>query len=417
MPPPDLGTLHWETAPDGTLRLMGLTLVPHELMLSPDSRKLAVTFYHGTSQQMALSATVVLDTRGDYHRLLAAESPGFDHFYTWLPDGRLLWVDDNGTVFLDYDNLNTPEPMRAVNAAVGNTAYLSSKEWANPDWRVDLNTGKWETIVDDAGHVPGMFRGVSHDGSYVLYTYTKSKIEELSTAVWRVPVEWGSPAEYVFSHHVEGYGSDGYFGFYAANLARTNIWAVSGPFSTGLDINSVGFDSILIDLDAKKVLTPNDLGLDDDYTILGGSISEDGSQLIVELTKNPRPAPNSAFAVTDEYYVTDRKLTGGTLSTERPSLEDVPFTLPDNSTIVFNSRFSDPLFVIVQVSSPSLKFERYDMEGNLLQTLDLSAEFDTLWGMQLAPSGDVVYFAVSHSALKQNGSCDNAVSLVKWPLK
>lgn len=416
MPVPDPAALHWETGSQGERRLVGLKLMPHEAKLSPDGRFLAASFIRGSQSQAPITATMRIDLHGDQHRVLSTEKRNYAGFYEWMPDSRLLWIDDEGSVFLDDTEMNTPTSMTGIKAIVGSIAFLGGRDGL---YRLDLTSGEWEAITTADGEPVYLMRGVSEDGTYILtHGPIVSFIDEYP--LYRVPVAMGTTAEYIMTYEVVPLGGDGYLGEdETANLAGTNIWVIDGPFMEWLSESSGrATESLMLDLDTQKMLTPEDFGLDPAYIIVKAAVTPDGRSVRLSLTKDYRQ-DDHGFVIIDEYYVASGDdLRGGTL---------VPFTDTDGigRRIVLESHVTTPPFIIAEqqgatwASPETLKLFQLDEGGAPMQSIDLSAEFDSRGGFNpwiaLTTDDSIVYFAAVNSDIS-TGACVNEVAIIAWTL-
>lgn len=184
---PELSALRWETlAVNGheVRQVAGLDYPVFPLDLSPDGKWLMVAFEIEKSTGRA--AMAVMDTQAEAHWWLNTQTFFFSPYFAdypylypglyprWLPDGRLLWVDEAGKVLVwDGQNrrdLDAPEPMGHVVYASDGIAFARSVRDADL-WRVDLASDVWEKVTTsrppEVGALGGYFI-LAHDGSYAL---------------------------------------------------------------------------------------------------------------------------------------------------------------------------------------------------------------------------------------------------------
>ncbi len=135
------------------------------------------------------NALYVLDSLENKHWI--ASHYGLGGYYVehqWLPDGRLLWIED-GEVFLasgdglDRRGMDAPAQMSEIWLGANNVALVSGHGL----WRLFLNTGKWEPVANAAGisGASGQLT-MSLDGTFAAVTN--------SGQISMVPLQAGVPA-------------------------------------------------------------------------------------------------------------------------------------------------------------------------------------------------------------------------------
>lgn len=210
---PDLAELRWETmeSDTGTLyRLSGLTSSVVSATASPDGHWLAVKLARRILDAgPAETALYILDISGEGHWL--ASQGGMDeyHDFSWLPDGRLVWVDD-GTLMIgtstgiERRDLAAPEPMYEVWGAAQNVIFASGR--ANL-WRLNLDGGRWELVMglEDAPRSgpslisrPAANLSISYDGTFAA--------ANLEGRLYRIPIDSGYPARLIGTVEYGGRG-------------------------------------------------------------------------------------------------------------------------------------------------------------------------------------------------------------------
>lgn len=210
---PDLPDLDWTTmeSETGTLyRLAGLTTPVVSATASPDGHwlavKLARRFLEGGPVETAL---YILDTSGEGHWL--ASQGGMDeyHDFNWLPDGRLVWVDDGALIIgantgVERRDLAAPEPVFEVWAAAQNVIFASGRMNL---WRLNLNGGTWELVMglEDVPRSgpslisrPSANLSIAYDG-----TFAAANVEG---RLYRIPIDSGYPARLVGTIEYGGRG-------------------------------------------------------------------------------------------------------------------------------------------------------------------------------------------------------------------
>lgn len=444
---PDLSALHWENRPDGSRWLAGLAYPARDMIASPDGAHLAVTFELGNEAQMPIMATALIDTGEGENRWLSTNSRAYEHLYQWLPDGRLLWIDSKGDVYVNDRHLHPPVPMNQIEAAAGDIAFLRPEmsSWHGSDWRVDFTGPQWETLTMTDNAPAGSVEGIAADKRYALITGAGSVQTggDYSFNLWRVPLGLGTQATPLSDYVVNLFGTDGYISTRTSNLAATDVWSIGRWHIQQTPRQSYTVTGILFDLDAGKALDASDLGLDPKYAILGQDISPDGQWLEVDLTDNLRLPGNSLFATIDHVYLTSGGLDKGMvipnhtfrgwsahaaiLQDNKTGELDLSSLPPDGNTLPLAGAVSvvtvyapwevnAPGFVIARPADHPERVQRYDERGKLLAMLDLAPDFNRVFPWWTAVSRQAIYLSVAQ-ATPQGDTCGYAPAIIEWGLK
>lgn len=400
---PDLSALRWEKLAVGGQRVRHLTGLDYPifpLALSPDGRWLLVAFEIGRSTGRA--AMAVIDTQAESHWWINYRANFFTPYFVdypylysglypfrWLPDGRLLWVDETCRVFV-WDGqtrreLGAPERMGNVQYASDDIAFaLSVKDGGL--WRVDLSSEIWEKVTTSRPPKYGALGVplIAQDGSYGLVF----QHDETSAQMWRVPAEMSTAAKPLpdIRGWVEPPGQGGPSGPPSTHLAGTSYWLLN-----------VGLTIVVNERDGS-MLTARDLHLPESYYIASYYASPDGRWLSVSLSTNRQQAWETVGAYiapstdltagrivkgvsvagwhTDAPAVILRDNTTGALSVARlPLVDATPGVSLDNAT---SPVVTVPNMVFAVDTALPTRLLQFGLDGNVLSTLDLSAQYDSI---------------------------------------
>ncbi len=440
----DLSVLRWETlALDGyhVRQLAGLDYPIIPLDLSPDGHWLAVAFQTGnpegdlqiTSWQQAQAAIAIIDMRGETHWWINTHSfvfPDFPYHMNWLPDGRVLWVDEAHQVFVgDGQNrrkLDAPVQMDYTVYASNGIAFAQAAD--GELWRVDLSSGKWEKVTTPRPPEPGGRLGydfvVAQDGSYAL---VKGGDGMTAILLWRVPAKRGVMAEPLPDIKVQIMGHGGPSYPLDTQLANTAYWLLGTTIVLENDIWSNGF---VIDTRTGRIITAEDLGLPKEYYLHDFRASLDGKWLAVSLLKRNDKAwqdaglyVTAADHLTTGHVVTEVSVASWHMTspavilhnkeTDTFSVAQLPFA---NATAGASLNDAMPPFIALPNrlfaidANSSAHLLQFDLDGRLLNTLDLSGDYDLLsYG---TGATDRVYFGAKGHQAQGDSICRYA--LVEW---
>ncbi len=266
---PDLKAMRWETpqlSPDEAANsVRQIAHLPYPIFgidPSPDGRWLLVRWAVGYRYQLTLTLAAILDTQGNHHRWITTQHYGRFGFFDWLPDSRLLWLDENGAVFIggvdSARDLHAPEPINTINYLNEGIALASGKYREDCScaylWRVNVNSGQWEQVTRPAVLEPqslGWFAGLSRDGSYaLLYGYS---------SVAKLPIRMGAPVERkpdVFIQQPPGTDAEVQLQVVNVQLADSPYWLFRTWFSGGFALVNIDdgsrFDPVSVRLPSAE---------------------------------------------------------------------------------------------------------------------------------------------------------------------
>ncbi len=381
--------------------LAGLDYPVFPLDLSPDGRWLMVAFVIGEITGRA--ATVAIDTQGDAHWWMNTRAHFFPYYFVaypylysslyprWLPDGRLLWVNQVCKVFVwDGQNrreLSAPVPVYPVYwVEYASKGIAFAHAWGGGLWRVDLAFERWEEVTTHRPPRLGTLGNaiLAYDGSYAL----AFQADQTAAQMWRIPAEMGTLAEPLpdIQGWVDVPGHGGPSGPPSTHLAGTSYWLLN-----------VGIAIVVNERDGN-VITAEDLHLPEGYYILDYYASPDGRWLAVTITDNREqsweqpdvyltPATDltagrivEGVSVagwhTDTPAVIFRNHVTGALSVTRLPLIDATPGAPLDNAMSPLATLPNMVFA-VDAASPA-RLLQFDLDGNLLSTLDLSAQYDLI---------------------------------------
>jgi hypothetical protein len=182
----------------------------------------------------------VLDSESDTLWLASEEGNDLQHQHAWLPDGRLLWVDQGALWVSSGDgqtrlNLNAPEPMHEVWAGAEQMALVGGE---SAIWQLDTFSGEWTRVDEIVGNGPPVTFGgnlsISPDGTFAAFIF--------GGELWKVPLKVGEPAVHLATIEYPGRGG-------RINppypLADSPSWAV-GEAASGFS-ETQSFGGVLLD--------------------------------------------------------------------------------------------------------------------------------------------------------------------------
>lgn len=419
---PDLSSLHWKTeATENKIAryLSGLHYSPIPVDTSPDNRWVAVAFQ--VSQGDA--AVAIIDTRADSHWWVNTDDYLSSYYppYQWLPDGRLLWVNETGSVFIgdgqEQRPLNEPEPMYKIWYATDDMAFARDKNGKNL-WRTALLANTWEEIPDGA-------LGIAQDGSYALVFQDDT--------LWRVPSEVGVTAERTPLEQVDIVGS-GRPAALPRHLASSPYWlrdlTVWPEERIQIDDKAVWTLGVVVDERSGRVLNLDDFAIPSEYNHAARySVSPDGAWLAISLlaiSNPPRKIEKRAVYVTSSedltggYLLEEATLDGWHTHPDAIIVRDVNedtlavarLPINDQSELLSLGRTGEVLAtppdkIAITEASSATRVLVFDFSGNLSKTFSVPEPYDDIEAG--IGSSDKIYV----SAVDQ----DNCVyAFVEWRL-
>lgn len=433
----DLNSLSWEIveAEDQTIRRIAVpTFLPFLLSISPDNRWLATAFENiGGEAYIAL-----IDTQEGTHWWVNTQAYQVANMNTtfsqWLPDGDVVWFDETGRLFVgDEQNHQTweaPVKIRDIKVAANHVAFIHAE--GGGLWRVDLASGQWEEVTTTqppmAGTLGGYF-GIAHDGSYAF----SFQFSEHGAEMWRIPAEMGAAAELLpgIEQPLEILGS-GQRAPLPHQLAHTPLWLINLPFAlkgSVLSENSI-FGSIVVDTRQGTVQTAEGVGLPAGFYLTEFDLSSDGSWLSTVLVdgvtrqatglyltpaddlRTGRIIGNSNLTVagwhTEAPAVILRDAATGTLSVASLPPADEATGIPLAGAGELLTTLPDSL--ITTAAGHPARVLQFDLNGNLLNTLDLTADYESV-EVGRSAAGRVYLSAVGRQS-QESSAC--RYGLLEW---
>jgi len=430
---PDLSTLRWESLMVDGQRVRQLTGLDYPIIPvdpSPDGRWLVVALelVKGTGR----AAMAVIDTQGDAHWWMNTDTFFFADYFVdypylrthWLPDGRLLWVNEARKAFVgDRQNrrdLGALEPIEYIEYLSDGIAFAQDED--GDLWRVELASARWEQVTTPRPREEGQlghYFVIAEDRSYAL-SFTRQKL-------WRVSARMGTPPELLAAIHVETIGAGGPLGPPSVQLANSSYWLLSLPI---MGEGGVGSGGLVVNEHDGSLLTARDLRLPEGYHGTGFYASPDGRWLAVSLTGNiQQPWEQTGVYITPSTDLAAGRVMKGVsvagwhtappavilrdLATGALSVAHLPFTDATISTALAGTM--RPLITLpdaiiaVHARSPAHVLQ-FDLDGHLRRTLDLSARYD--WIRAGMGATDRVFLSAIDSQSETGGKCTYA--LVEW---
>jgi hypothetical protein len=265
-----------------------------------------------------------------------------------------------------------------------------ARDQAGDLWRVDLRSGLWEKVRTPRPPKVGTLGGyyiLARDGSYALAFQDGQ--------MWRIPTRMGTLAEPLPDVEVEIVGRGGPSGPPSTQLADGPYWLLGLPRSGEVGVGSEGF---VVNERESSILTPRDLHLPEGYYIVGYYASPDGRWLAVTITDD-RQQP---WEQPDVYLAPSTDLTAGRVvegisvtdwHTDAPAvvfkdnatgvLSVARLPLTDTTTMAALKGARPPLTTLpdmifaVDASFPA-RLLQFDLDGRSLDTLDLSAQYESI---------------------------------------
>lgn len=432
---PDLSTLRWESLKVDGQRVRQLTGLDYPIIPfdpSPNGRWLIIALELVPSTGRA--ATAVIDIKGDTHWWMNTTTYFFADYFVdyphylsthWLPDGRLLWVNESHKVLLGGQqyrrDLGAPELIYWIEYMSDGIAFAQDED--GDLWRVELATARWEQVTPPRPREEGQLGHyfiVAQDRSYALSFTANQKL-------WRVPLRMGAAPEALTIVRAEIPGMGGPSGPPSVQLADSLHWLLSLPVLEG---NGVGSWGMIVNERDGNFLTAKDLQLPEGYYGTGFYASPEGRWLAVSLTDDPRrPWQQAGVYIAPATDLTAGRVIKGvsiagwhttwpavilrSLTTGALSIAHLPLTDATPGAVLANA--APPLITLptaiiaVDARSPA-RVLQFDIEGHLLKTLDLSTRYDKIRAGVSTP-GRVFLSAIdAHS--KKNGMCTYA--LIEW---
>jgi len=427
---PDLSAFRWKTLKGDSRFVRELTGTDYPVAsidISPDGRWLAIEWAVGYKFQSVLTIAAIIDTQGDQHRWITTEHFGYEGL-NWLPDGRLLWVDEEGAVLLGNGQstrtLHSPEPMSSIRYLTDDIAFANSTDNLAL-WRVQPASDQWEKIEGISGSTDF---GVARDGSYILAFRPPD--------VWRIPTRLATPPTLLPNLQVDILGRD-----------SGSLWPTQLPWPIQLANSPYWFNALtvqnenktaevegfIVNPDNGKVLTPTDLQLSEKYQVTGYEPSSDGKWLVVWL-KDSLSQNQMSIYVTPSDQLTAGKIIdnvrvagwhdsppilvinneeNNTLSLAHLPLTDDTEIVPLDHAGKFLADLSDSL--LATDSTEAARILQFDFDGNLLSTVDLSKEYDLF--TVVAGAQNRVYLGASKGQVNTDGTCSTKHTLIELEMK
>jgi hypothetical protein len=290
----DLRDLRWEELARPDRRLRHLPGSPYPIFpesISQDGRRLTVVWrwpLEPPLQNAGFLASAELDTEGNTHHWLIQDGSAIREKETveevccWtLSDGRRLRATRTHVglirLILEEDHrsrvLEPPEPIRDLLLARDAVALASSPN--GTVWRVDLNTGTWEKVLERERGLWGVI--MARDSAYGLALQEVETPDGLPRIrIWQVPARMGAPARRIdLPLHI--LGSDD------PNIPPTREIGNGPHWLIGVPNDAFG-KGFLLDLHAGRVVRPADLGLSD-WNFFDYALSPDGQWLAIAMVR------------------------------------------------------------------------------------------------------------------------------------
>lgn len=423
---PDLSTLRWESLRVDGQRVRQLTGLDYSIIPfdpSPNGRWLIIALELVPSTGRA--ATAVIDTRGDTHWWMNTITYFFADYFVdyphylsthWLPDGRLLWVNESHKVLLggqqDRHDLGAPEPIDWVEYMSDGIAFAQDED--GDLWRVELATARWEQVTAPRPREEGPlghFFIIAQDRSYALSLTANHRL-------WRIPIRMGASPEALATVGFNALGRGGPSGPPSVQLANSPYWLM-------------GEWSVIVNERDGSFLTPRDIRLPEGYHGGAGlNASPDGRWLAIPLTSDPlqpwehtgvyiAPATNLAAGRVIKgvsvvgWHITGPAVVLRNLVTGALSVARLPLTGGTTGAALADAApplIMLPTAIVAMDARSSARVLQFDLDGHLLKTLDLAARYK---GIRAGIGAtDRVFLSAVDAHSKKNGMCTYA--LIEW---
>lgn len=428
---PNLDALRWESLPiqDSHVRyLSSFEYRPVPLNAGPDGNEIAVMLKSRTGE----AGLTMINADGDAHwwwdrDTYYAENTGFFH---WLPDGRLLRVQNGDIRIGTHDNWQTiqaPAPMSYVRYTSTGIAFARARE-SETWWRLNIASETWEQVPNA---LPSFRISIAQDGSRVA---SYDQIDRL----WHAPVALGASAQTVTVEPFEELGSgrtplpsthlaNSPYWWIDESILRTPVILLGGRYGVTRGNMIVHEDTgAVIRLDYLPV--PAHYNHDAVYTV-----PSDGEWLAVDLWDISEPAPNRRIEAYGLYVAPSHDVTAGTVITgvqstgwvtepdaivvqRRPTNTLAVVQLPatgETATVPLEGAgellTTSPDGIVALEAGTSTRLLLFTVDGQVTATLDLSDHYDFV--ERAFAVGNRVYLTAGIT-----GPNDCTYGLVEWTL-
>ncbi len=389
---PDLSALHWETLKisGNTIRqYRGLGYPVIHLDPSPNGRWLATVL--DTAGRRGIGTVVVIDTQDDVHwwantnAYLPVDYPS----QVWLPDNRLLWINEDKRVFVgngqNRHDLKAPKPMIDIRYASHGIALATDQNYDL--WRVNVNSNTWERVtttepLGENSNLGGSWSyGIAPDGSYAL--------DFVPPRLWRIPIRMGAAAEPTakISQSLDFVGTD--VPFPPAVKLADSPYTLFGWHLTGQE-------GVVVNEIDGHFLTTSDLEVPEAYQGYSYRSSPDGRWLVVTVEDPQRAASRAEYIAPTNDLTAGRIIEGVSVvswhdtppavifcnrATGVLSIAPLPLAASDSGQVL--SGAMPPLVMLPDAliaidSSAPARILQFDLTGKVLTTLDLSAYYSSI---------------------------------------
>lgn len=312
--------------------------------------------------------------------------------------------------------------MRDVKYAANNVAFTQDEE--GNLWRVDVDTGQWEELISAGDNVSGYY-GIARDGFYAFVLQDQE--------MWRIPAEMGTAVEQLpnVKMTLDVLGS-GRTIPPLRQLGNTSFWLISLPFvlkGNVLSEDSI-FGGIIVNTQDGTVLAAEEIGLSPEHYLTNLHLSSDGEWLSISLTDGESRQIAGLYLTPADDLASGQLINSSGLSvvgwhTNPPAvifrdeaagtLSVATFPLADESTGVPLEGAGEwprimPGSIITTAADNPARILQFDLEGNLVNTLDLSAQYESVQVAQGA--AERVYLATVGRQSQENNAC--TYGLIEW---
>jgi hypothetical protein len=171
-------------------RLAGLTTAIMSIDPSPSGHWAIISLLYQEHGYGAYSAFLfMLDSSGNQHWVIS-EDESDKNTYRWLPDNRIIWIDDGELFIANEDGSNrhglqAPASVYEVWVGANDIALVSGAEDL---WRFSINNEIWEKVANVGGvSIPSANLNLSMDGTFVAVN--------IQGEISIVPLQKGTPAQ------------------------------------------------------------------------------------------------------------------------------------------------------------------------------------------------------------------------------
>ncbi|HFQ92734.1 MAG TPA: hypothetical protein ENK32_01895 [Anaerolineae bacterium] len=179
---PTTGKVHWRLDSSGSVHCCDYSSALYQISRNPDPDTELALFSVITDSNVPISsANVLVDMNSGAYKVLGLDFQGLPKYvWDWLPDGEVVWLDDQGELYI-----GTLETQKAVDtpARMTNLWYAAPdrilfRDEARQFWYLNLNDLTWTLLPQSESEKITWewvdYAGVSDDGDYLFFFFHDS---------------------------------------------------------------------------------------------------------------------------------------------------------------------------------------------------------------------------------------------------